>query len=112
MTQNPPESGALAGATGSGDAVCFGGERPPVSTTPQKYQASSDHAVREARLELLREAIHEACWFVQLHAAACQTLAEAGDDAGLLHSLARPILYAKEAARSGNDLRALREGAP
>jgi hypothetical protein len=68
-------------------------------------------AVREAKLWLLREAIFEACAFIRLHAEACQELAEACDDAGLIHSLGRIVLYTKHAARSGNDLRAVRNEA-
>jgi hypothetical protein len=69
-------------------------------------------AVREARLALLREAVHEACGFIRLHAEVCQDLAEASDDAGMLHSLGRLISYAKHAARVGNELRDLRKEPP
>jgi hypothetical protein len=69
-------------------------------------------AVREARLELLREAIIEACGFVQLHAETCQTVAQARDDAGLIHSLGQLILYANYAAKSGKELRDLRKEPP
>jgi hypothetical protein len=37
-------------------------------------------------------------------------LAEAGDDAGLLHSLGRLITYTKHAARTGIELRETRGG--
>jgi hypothetical protein len=74
-------------------------ERPAQVTNPR--------AVRETRLELLREAVHEACWFIRLHAEACQPLVEAGDDVGLLHSLGRLVIYTKHAARVGNELRDL-----
>jgi hypothetical protein len=104
-SEGPPRGGCADGP----EVVCFGGERPSDNTPPPKYQApSSDRAVREARLELLREAVHESCGFIRLHAETCQLLIEAGDDAGLIHSLGRLILYTKEAARSGNDLRAVR----
>jgi hypothetical protein len=66
-------------------------------------------AVREARLELLREAIFEACGFIRLHAEACQISAEAGDNAGLIHYLGRLVLYANHAAKSGKELRDLRK---
>jgi hypothetical protein len=56
MIQNTPNP-ARGGAAGSGNTCLHGGKQIPVSTTPQKYQGpSSDRAVREARLELLREA--------------------------------------------------------
>ncbi|MDQ6869838.1 MAG: hypothetical protein M3178_16325 [Pseudomonadota bacterium] len=69
-------------------------------------------AVKEARLELLREAVHEACGFIQLHANVCQDLAEAADNAGLIHSLGRLVIYTKHAARVGNELRDLRKEPP
>ncbi len=75
-------------------------------------QARNPAAVREVKLELLREAIHEACGFIRLHGEACQNLAEAGDDAGLLHSLSRLISYTRFAAKSGNDLRTIRAASP
>jgi hypothetical protein len=81
-------------------------------TDPTAARQAQNHrnprAVEEARLELLREAIHEACAFIRLHAEACQSLAEAGDDAGLLHSLGRLVAYTRHAAKSGSDLRAVR----
>lgn len=69
-------------------------------------------AVKEAKLELLREAVHEACGFIQLHANVCQDLAEAGDNAGLIHSIGRLVIYTKHAARVGNELRDLRKEPP
>lgn len=56
--------------------------------------------------------MHEACGFIQIHANVCQDLAEAGDNAGLIHSLGRLIIYTKHAAKIGNELRALRETPP
>jgi len=83
----------------------------PNETPGQAEILRNPRAVKEARLELLREAVHEACGFIRLHAEVCQSLAEAGDDAGLLHSLGRLIAYAREAARTGNDLRTIRDEA-
>jgi hypothetical protein len=84
-----------------------------LSQAPAAQTAISRNAraVREARLELLREAVFEACGFIRLHAEVCQTLADVGDDAGLLHSLGRLIAFTKEAARGGSDLRAIRDQA-
>jgi hypothetical protein len=79
---------------------------------PQAELLRNPRAVREARLALLREAVHEACAFIHIHAEVCQSLAEAGDDAGLLYSLGRLITYAKHAARVGNELRDLRKEPP
>src|ERR1700730_16093003 len=88
------------GAAGLENASLPGGIDCP-SNAPEIAPAQAQiernpHAVKEARLELLREAIFEACGFIRLHAEVCQDLAQAGDDAGLIHSLARLILYAKE----------------
>jgi hypothetical protein len=119
VTPDKPDSASAAARTGSGDAVCFGGEQfPDRSPSRSKTQKKSDlaqitnpRAVKEARLLLLREAVHEACGFIRLHAEACQSLVEAGDDAGLLHSLGRLVIYTKHAARAGNELRDLRQEA-
>jgi hypothetical protein len=40
MTPDPPNL-ARGGAAGSGDAVCFAGERRPDSTPPQNFQAQN-----------------------------------------------------------------------
>jgi hypothetical protein len=93
-------------------AGCFGNSENRPNQTPPQDKFRSPRAVREAKLELLREAVHEACGFIRLHAVACQPLVEAGDDAGLLHSLGRLVIYAKHAARVGNELRDLRKEAP
>ena len=107
--KNPTAGGAvgLENASLPGGIDCP--SNAPEIAPAQAHIERTPRAVREARLGLLREAVHEACGFIQLHANVCQDLAEAGDDAGLLHSLGRLILYAKHAARVGNDLRAVRE---
>jgi hypothetical protein len=87
-----------------------GGNDNHLSTPPQNNQVKNPRAVREAKLELLREVLHEACGFIRIHAEVCQALAEAGDDAGVLHALGRLITYARHAARTGADLRTLRGG--
>jgi hypothetical protein len=106
--QTPPCGGRAAGP----EVNCNALDKPQFIDPPPAWQAEIERnprAVREAKLELLREAIHEACGFIRLHASVCQDLAEAGDDAGLLHSLGRLVAYAKHAARAGNDLRAIRD---
>ena len=106
------------GGAGSGDAIWSSSSLAadqPNSHPRQNTQAQnlrSPRAVKEARLELLREAVHEACGFIQLHANVCQDLAEAGDNAGLIHSLGRLVIYTKHAARVGNELRDLRKAPP
>ena len=76
---------------------------------PAQGKFRNPRAVLEAKRELLREAVHEACGFIRLHAETCQLNAEAGDDAGAIYSLGRLIAFAKFAAKSGNDLRAIRD---
>ena len=92
-----------------------GGQVALCIETPAPAQAEilrNPRAVKEARLELLREEIFEACGFIRIHAKVCQDLADAGDNAGLLHSLGRLISYAKHADRAGNELRELRKEPP
>jgi hypothetical protein len=98
--------------TESEDIDCWAAIGTSDSTRPQNPQAKNlnPRAVREAKLELLRDALHEACGFIRIHAEVCQALAEAGDDAGVLHALGRLITYANHAARTGRDLRTLRGG--
>ncbi len=84
----------------------------PNSAPNQAEILRNPRAVRETRLELLREAVHEACGFIRLHAEVCQDLAEARDDVGLIHSLGRLVAYTKHAARVGNELRDLRKEPP
>jgi hypothetical protein len=97
------------------EVVCLAAnasDTPPNFAPEQAEILHNPRAVREARLELFREAVHEGCGFIRLHAEACQTLVEACDDAGLLHSLGRLVIYTKHAARVGNELRDLRKGPP
>lgn len=110
-TREGPSPG---GRDGPGNTSCLDGiddiALAPRTTPSQAEFLRAPHAVREAKLELLREAAHETCGFIRIHAEVCQSLAETGDNAGLLHSLGRLVLYAKEAGRHGNELRAIREG--
>ena len=101
------ETRRAGGAAGLGKTSSLGNR--DIAQNYPAPQAQNPRAVREAKLELLRGAVHEACAFIIIHAEVCQSLAEAGDNAGLLHSLGRLIAYAREAARTGNDLRAIRE---
>jgi hypothetical protein len=104
-----------AGGAAGPEINCNALDKPQFIDPKPARQAQIErnpHAVRKAKLELLREAVHEACGFIRLHAKACQTLAEAGDDAGLLHSLGRLTSYIKHAAKVGNELRDIRAEAP
>jgi hypothetical protein len=106
---------AAGGAARLSESVCSSADNSRIAqnrSTRQACISRNPRAVREARLELLREAVHEACGFIRLHAEACQPLVEAGDDAGLLHSIGRLVIYTKHAARVGNELRDLREEPP
>jgi hypothetical protein len=109
--EKAPRGGAFSEMSSAG---CLGNSeiKPPLQNTQQENLLRNPRAVKEARLELLREAVHEACGFIRLHAEACQSLVEAGDDAGLLHSLGRLVIYTKHAARVGNELRNLRKEPP
>ena len=106
--KNPP-----AGGAGGLDKTSLPGGNDCPSNAPEIAPAQAkkrnQRAVREARRELLREAIHEACAFIRIHAETCQLNAEAGDDTGAIYSLHRLIEFAKFAAKSGNDLRAIRD---
>jgi hypothetical protein len=103
----PPGHGGDPLELSSLEGIDSSKNRAPRPNPEDKFH--NPRAVREAKLELLREAVHEACGFIRLHAEACQPLVEAGDDAGLLHSLGRLVIYTKHAARVGNDLRDLRQ---
>ncbi|MDQ6701988.1 MAG: hypothetical protein M3Z96_02195 [Pseudomonadota bacterium] len=110
QTKGPPRGDAASPIEGRN---CLGDSSDP-PTNPAPAQANllrNPRAVREAKLELLREALHEACGFIRIHAEVCQALAEAGDDSGAMYSLGRLVTFTKYAARVGNDLRAVR-GAP
>jgi hypothetical protein len=111
MTRNATNPASAAAPTGSGDECLLGSEQSPDSTLRQNLQGKfrNPRAVRAAKRELLREAVHEACGFIRLHAETCQLNAEAGDDTGASYSLGRLIAFAKFAAKSGNDLRAIRD---
>jgi hypothetical protein len=112
MTQTcetPPGMAGLADSSFPGGNVR---ESAPNSVPNQAEILRNPRAVKEAKLELLRAALHEACGFIQLHANVCQDLAEAGDNAGLIHSIGRLVIYTKHAARVGNELRDLRKEPP
>jgi hypothetical protein len=106
-SEGPPRGGA-----DGPEVVCLAANASNITQNPAPSQVKfrNPRAVREAKLELLRDAVHEACGFIRLHAEVCQTLAEAGDDAGLLHSLGRLITYTKHAARTAIELRETRGG--
>jgi hypothetical protein len=108
MTQTSETPPGMAGLAKS----VPGGNIREIAPNLEPNQVSilrNPRAVHEAKIELLREAVHDGCGFIRLHAEACQTLAEAGDDARAIYSLGRLIAFAKFAAKSGNDLRAIRD---
>jgi hypothetical protein len=52
MAQDTPDPASAAARTGSGDAVCFGGEQFPDSARAQEYQAQN--SVRRFGVRYLR----------------------------------------------------------
>ena len=73
--------------------------------TPAQGQ---NRAVREARLELLREAIFENLGAAKLVIETALLLIEARDDVGARHSLRMGALHFKAAVQSANELSALK----
>ena len=67
-----------------------------------------NRAVREARLELLREAIFENLGAAKLFIETVQLLIEGRDDTGARHSLRMGALHFKAAIQSSNELAALK----
>jgi hypothetical protein len=75
---------------------------------PQK--PSDPAAVKRARLQLLREFVHETCNFIMLNAEAVQIAAEQGDDTGLNYNLRRLCIYAKAAAKTADEIEEIKNG--
>jgi hypothetical protein len=94
---HPPSPASAAARTGSGDAVCFGGEQFPDTTRPQNPQDKfrNPRAVREAKRLLQLEFLHECAGGIQVHAALVQTFADIGDTAGACYSLRRLFAHVK-----------------
>ena len=99
MTPDKPDTASAIARTGSGDAVCFGGEQFPETTRPQNPQDKfrNPRAVREAKRLLQLEFLHECAGGIQVHAALVQTFAEIGDAAGTCYSLKRLFAHARAA---------------
>jgi hypothetical protein len=92
-------------------------ERPPLApggpreTFRLRFDAKTaapaqgqNRAVREARLELLREAIFENLGAAKLFIETVQLLIEVWDDVGARHSLRMGALHFKAAVTSANEL--------
>ncbi len=107
QTKNPPggesdgplECQLLAGV----DTQEANQNRPP----PQDNLLRNPRAVREAKLELTRDLLHEALGWARIYAATAQTFAEIGDDTGALFSLGQFHKAASAACQAG---RLIREG--
>jgi hypothetical protein len=86
--EGPPRGGS---ADGPGKASCLegiDGSTIAPKTAPSQAEISRDpRAVREAKLELLREAIFENLGAISLFAETAKLLIEARDDAGMAHSV-------------------------
>src|SRR6476646_7013213 len=98
-SETPPGMAGLAESVPGGNFR----ETAQNSAPNQAKILRNPRAVKEARLELLREAIHESCAFIRIHAETCQLNAEAGDDTGAIYSLGRLIAFATFAAKSRSE---------
>jgi hypothetical protein len=104
-TANPASASAR---TGSG-IDCFAGSLPDSPKfTARQDQNSNPRAVREVRLELLREAIGEQAGFIQIQGELVQTFAAIGDDAGITYALKRLVAHVRAAAQTANELTAFK----
>lgn len=110
--EGPPRGGS---ADGPGKSSCLEGiDSSPIApkTAPSQAEISRDpRAVREAKLELLREAIFENLGAVSLFAETAKLLIEARDDAGMAHSVKMGALRYRAAVVTVNELAVLK-GAP
>ncbi|VTZ28460.1 hypothetical protein MPC4_70080 [Methylocella tundrae] len=71
---------------------------------------SNPDGVKQARLELLRDAIFEQLGFMIHRAELARTFADLSDDAGLTYSLKCMVAHVRAAAQCANDLTALKNG--
>jgi hypothetical protein len=110
--ENPAARGALAGLN---DAFP-GGNCSPQNTKSQPLAQDNSRNyqdVREAKLELQREAIFENLGAVRLFVETAQLLIEARDDAGMTHAVKMGAHHYRAAVQTTNELAALmREGGP
>lgn len=100
---NEPAGGQPAGS-GNASLPTSGDSPNHTSSDPAKQAA----LLRRAKLDLLRDALHEALGFAKLYADVAQSLTEVGDDAGTLHALGNFRAAAKVACQAGRDIRELR----
>lgn len=103
-----PPSGQLGGLDKSS---CVGRCDDPNLPDPPKNVTRRDDLVRRARLDLLRDAIHEAAGAAIVYAGTIQAMAEMHDDEALLLGIARLRDATLLACQAGRDIRQLREEA-
>jgi len=77
--------------------------------SPIQAQVTNPHAVREAKLELLRDAIFENLGAVSLFAETAKLSIEARDDAGMRHAVKMGAQHYRAAVVTANELAALNE---
>ncbi len=104
---------AAGGAAGLSESVCLSADLQVniPNEAPAQAEKRNPRAVREARLELLREAIFENLGAVSLFAETAKLLIEARDDAGMAHSVKMGAHHYRAAVVTANELAALK-GAP
>ncbi len=94
------ELSSLGGVDGSESA-------PKIA--PAQAEKRNPRAVKEARIELLREAIFENLGAVSLFAEAAKLLIDARDDAGMRHAVKMGAHHYRAAVVTANELAALKE---
>jgi hypothetical protein len=98
---------------GPGNSSCLEGIDSSAiapKTAPSQAEISRNpRAVREAKLELLREAIFENLGAVSLFAETAKLLIEARDDAGMAHSVKMGAHHYRAAVVTANELAAFKE---
>jgi hypothetical protein len=87
-------------------------ENSQIERPAQAEILRNPRAVREAKLELLREAIFENLGAVSLFAETAKLLIEARDDAGMAHSVKMGAHHFRAAAATVNELSKLKAEGP
>jgi hypothetical protein len=104
----PKDPAGAAAPAGSGvSSVCGDAIDSPVSIEPAPKK-QDPHAVRAAKLELLREAIFENLGAVQLFAETAKLLIEARDDTGMAHAIKMGAHHYRAAVVTAKELASLK----
>jgi hypothetical protein len=102
-----PAHGCVAGL---GNLSCSAADNPEISPNTPSAQARNPRAVREAKLELVRDLLRESLGFALLYASVAQQLNEVRDDFGTLIALRNFRAAANAACEAGRQIRDSREG--